>query len=80
MQAAGADIVMHQFFQPRLVDRDDALLQPLDLVGDLVDAGDVPADIGQAGAAYQTDIAGSYDSEFHRNTLSIGGIWVGVIA
>ena len=34
-QAAGADIVLHQFLQAGLVDRHDAILQPVDLVGEL---------------------------------------------
>ena len=48
-QPAVAQVAVNQLAQARLVDRHLALLQPLDLGRDLVDADHVVAALGQAG-------------------------------
>ena len=48
-QPAVAEVAVDQLGQARLVDRHLALLEPLDLGGDLVDADHVVAALGQAG-------------------------------
>ena len=49
VEPAVADVAVDQLGQARLVDRDLALLEPLDLGGDLVHADHVVAALGQAG-------------------------------
>ena len=55
--------------QARLVDRDLALLQALDLGRDLVDADHVVAALGEAGAGDQADVSGADDCDFHEPSL-----------
>jgi hypothetical protein len=56
-EPAGLDVGSHEFLEPRLVDRDATGLQGLDLGDVVVDATHVVAEIGEAGAGNQTDIA-----------------------
>ena len=49
-EAAGAGIAAHQFFEPGLIDRHFASLEPRDLARILVDADNIMAEIGEAGA------------------------------
>ena len=52
---------MHDFFETRLVDRHFARLQRLDFARIVIDADDVVADVGKAGAGDETDITGADD-------------------
>ena len=54
-----------QCLQPGLVDRDAAGLEQLDLGLVHVQAQHVVAEVGQAGAGHEADIAGSDDGDFH---------------
>jgi hypothetical protein len=49
-QPAAFDVARHELVEPRLVDWHHALLERVDLGGVLVDADDVMAEIGKAGA------------------------------
>ena len=53
------------FGQPGLVDRNLALFEPVDLILVDVDAGDVVAAVGEAGAGDQADVAGADHDDFH---------------
>ena len=64
-QPPGFGIAADQLFQPRLVDRHFAGLEPGDLAGILVDADDIMAEIGKAGARYQPDIARAHHRNLH---------------
>ena len=63
-------IAVDQLAQARLVDRDLAVLEPLDLGRDLVDADDVVAALGQASALNQPHVSRSDDCNFHDAALS----------
>ena len=51
--------------EARLVDRDLAAVEPVDLGLVDVDAGHVVAAVGEAGAGDQADVAGANDCDFH---------------
>ena len=65
-QPALAHVLGHEIAQPRLEDRDLAAVQRLDLGRVLVDAADVVAEIGKAGAGDQADIARSDHRDAHQ--------------
>ena len=69
----GLDVGGDQLVEARLVDRDLAALQRRDLAGVLVDAGDVVAEIGKAGAGHKADIAGADHCDAHEKTFIIRG-------
>ena len=71
MHAAGRDIARHQLVEARLVDRDLALFQPGDAILVLVDAGDVPAELGKAGGGNEADIARADHANFHGDPLTL---------
>ena len=64
-EAPGGDVALDHFFEARLVDGDAAGLEHLHLVGVVIDADDVVADLGKAGAGDEADVAGANDGEFH---------------
>src|SRR5471030_3525680 len=72
LEPARLRIVAHQLIEAGLVDRDLALLQAGDLVGILVDADDVVAELGKARARNQADIAGADHRDAHVVSLSTG--------
>ena len=65
-QAAFARVLGDEFGQARLEDRDLAAVERLDLGRILVDAADVVAEIGKAGAGDQADIACSDHRDPHQ--------------
>jgi hypothetical protein len=62
-------VVLDHLLQARLVDRDLAALEGLDLGFVVVDADDVVAAFGEAGSGDQTDVAGADDSDAHGEIL-----------
>jgi len=58
-------IALHQIGQPRFVDRHDIVVEVFDLLLVLVDADHIMAEIGEAGARNQADIARTYHCKFH---------------
>ena len=56
---------MNEFFEARLVDRHLARLERFDFARIVIDADDVVADVGKAGAGDETDITGTDDGEIH---------------
>ncbi len=64
-QPAAFDVAGDEPVEAGLEDRHDALLERLDLARVLVDADDVVAEIGKAGAGDQPDIAGPDDRDTH---------------
>ncbi len=56
-EAAGVDVVCHELFQARLVDRHAAFAQGSQLVGVGLDHGYLGAEFGETGAGYQAHIA-----------------------
>ena len=66
-QPPGLHIGGHQRIQPGLEDRDFAAPQGCDLAGVLVDAGDLVAEIGKAGAGNQPHIARANHGNAHEN-------------
>ena len=65
MQPLGLDVVLDQLGQARLVDRNLAAVERVDLRLVDIDAGDVVAAVGEAGAGDQADVAGANDCNFH---------------
>ena len=60
-----------QRVEARLVDRDPAVLEHADLGRVLVDAGDLEAELGEAGAGHKADIAGADHRNPHRQISSV---------
>ena len=60
-----ATLLRDQLVEAGLVDRHLAALERRDLVGVLVDADDVMAEIGKAGAGNEADIAGADHRDAH---------------
>ena len=65
VQPAGGVVGLDHRLQARLVDRDHAAIEPIDLGRVDVDADHVVADLGQARAGDQADIAGAEDGDAH---------------
>jgi len=64
-QPAGRDVAGNQLVEPGLEDRHHALFERADLGFVLVDADDVMAEVREAGAGHQPDIAGSDNRDAH---------------
>jgi hypothetical protein len=65
-QPPGLDVLGHQQIEPRLVDRDLALVEHLDLAGVLVDADHVMAEIRKTNPGYEADIARPNHRDLHQ--------------
>ena len=65
LEPAGRVVGLDHWFEAGLVDRDDAMVQSLDLGGIDVHAHNIMADLGQAGARDQPDIAGTKNRDAH---------------
>ena len=65
MQPAGAHVFLDERVEPRLVNRDLAGFQLLDLAGILLDASNIPAEIGETGGGNQADISGPNHANIH---------------
>ena len=64
-QAALLLVALDELVEPGLVDRQDVLLQPVDLALIDVGADDVVAGFGEARADDEADVAGSDDGDVH---------------
>ena len=64
-QPAGPDIIRDQAIQPRLIDRDFALLQGVNPGHVLINADDMRPELGKTGAGHQANIAGPDHGYFH---------------
>ena len=71
-EPAGPHVAVDQRLEPGLVDRHLAAPQPLDLGLVLVDAGDLDAELGEAGAGHQPDIAAADHHDAHRSRSFLG--------
>ena len=71
VEPPGLDVGGHQRVEPGLEDRDLAAVQRRDLVGVLVDAGDLVAEIRKAGAGHQPHIARANHGNPHETTCSV---------
>ena len=76
-EAPGGGIALHDLGQAGLVDRQAAFLQHRDLVGVDVEAEDIVADIGEAGARDEADVAGTDDRDFHGERAGPGPLFKG---
>jgi hypothetical protein len=65
-EPAALDVAGDQPVETRLEDRHDASLEGVDLARILVDADDVMAEVGKAGAGDQPDIAGPDNGDMHE--------------
>ncbi|CAO4144681.1 hypothetical protein LPLAFNJD_LOCUS1752 [Methylorubrum aminovorans] len=65
-EASGADVLGDEGVEAGFVDGHAALVEGFDLVGILVDADDLVAEIGEAGARDEADIARANDRDAHR--------------
>ena len=70
IEPLGLDVGGDQRIEPGLEDRDLAATQRCDLVGILVDAGDLVAEIRKAGAGNQPHIARANHGNSHETTCS----------
>ena len=73
VQTAFFHVAAHHFFQARLVDGQNALMQVVNLFLVNVDARYVNAHFGKASAGDKADVAGAYYCDFH-------GVNVGALA
>ena len=62
---AGGMVFLDEVLQPRLIDRNVALVQPFDLVGVDVDAQDVMTDFRQHRRLHEADISNPKDGQLH---------------
>ena len=69
-EPAGGDVLRHQLVQAGLVDRHAAFMQGGELLGVGLHDRDVGAELGEAGAGDQADIAAAD----HRNTHVCGSL------
>jgi hypothetical protein len=69
IEPPAAHVVLDQAIEIGLVDRDLALAQRLDLLRVLVDAGHVMAEVGEARARDEADIAGADHGDAHALSL-----------
>src|SRR5690606_24298922 len=69
-ETAKGEAAFHQFIQPLLVDRHDAALQPDNLALVLIDADDLVSPGRETGAADQSDISRTDDSDLHNRRAS----------
>lgn len=60
-EAAGGDVVLHQFGEARLVNGQAAGLKEFDLLRVAIDADDVMADLGETGTGDETHVASADD-------------------
>ncbi len=66
MQALGGDILVDEFFEARLVDRNLARRKHVDLALVVINTNDIVADLGETSAADKTNIPGTNNADFHR--------------
>ncbi len=66
-QASFLNVLVNQLLEPRLVDRNLAGIQRVDLCPVDVDARDVMARVRKTGSGHQPDISGTYHRDFHAN-------------
>jgi hypothetical protein len=67
-QAAELRVALHELREARLEDRNLAALEHRDAAGVDVDARDVVAEIREASAGDQADVAGADDRDLHRRS------------
>ncbi len=65
LQTSGIIILMDHILQARLVNRDDTLLQILDLLGHHIHTRNVHTHLRKTGTRYQTDISCPDNRYFH---------------
>ncbi len=68
-EPAGGDVLLHQLFQARLVDRDVAVLELVDFLQIVIDADHAVAHFGKAGAGDQSDITRSNNGKIHKGEI-----------
>src|SRR5213076_2619965 len=73
VQPAFGMVGLHHRLEPRLVDRDDAVVEAIDLGLVHVDADHVMADLSQAGSGDEADVAGAEDGDAHAMSWMNGG-------
>src|SRR5581483_2678745 len=77
-QASGVEALAHQLLEAVLDDRDLAVRQGLDPVGEHVGTDDLVAEMGQTGSCGETDVSGAEDRDLRhhpiipRTSLSMG--------
>ena len=64
--AALPHIAIHEVFETRLVDRHLATFEGRDLLGFPVDADDVHAELGEAGAGHEPHVPGADHCDAHE--------------
>jgi hypothetical protein len=72
LQPARRAVARDDLVQPRLVDRDAALVEDADLARVDVQADHVVAHFGEAGAGDEADVAGADDGDFHGAIIPQG--------
>src|SRR5262249_60962100 len=65
-QAAVADVARPHLLEPRLVEGHAVRLECRDLVGDVVDAHDLVAEVGEDGAGHEPNVAGADNANVHE--------------
>ena len=66
VQAPLLDIAFDEFFEPRLVNRDEAVVQGVDLFPVDVDARNIEPHFCETGTRYEADITRTHDCDFHH--------------
>jgi hypothetical protein len=68
-QSVRRNVAMNDFFQAGFVNRDMPAAETIELSLVVVDADNIMADIGEAGASHQTDISRANNSNIHCTFL-----------
>ena len=63
--------MLDHFGQARLVDRNFALVEEVDLLLDDVDASDLVAAVGETGAGDKADVTGADDCDLHGSLAEV---------
>ena len=77
LEAPLPHVPQHHLREPRLVERDLARLQLLDLLLDEIDADDRVAEVGQTGPSYKSDVARSDDRDLVHSLSLLPVISIG---
>jgi hypothetical protein len=79
LQRPAAALRLHHLLQTRLMDRDAAAVEDLDLAFVDIQAQHVVAHFRQAGAGDQADVAGANDGDFHMRTTFLSDLVITAI-
>ena len=72
-KTAGADVAFDEFLEPGLIDRDVAAIEPGNLIGVDIEAGDNVAAVRKTGSRDEANVARSHDCDPHHDLSNESG-------